>query len=114
MTTLKKRLGPSEFYLACRNGDVNFVRDYLAKCSTMKWNPNQYEKIVIAGAFYSNYYIRERIDSEAVDRELSSKDRLRTIVVSQRSIEFSMKINHIEFRIRNVPINEGIFLSKSN
>ncbi|CAF1398035.1 unnamed protein product [Adineta steineri] len=47
-------------------------------------------KIIIAGAFYPNYYIREPIDSEAVDRELSSKDPLRTIM------------------IRNVPINEGI------
>lgn len=47
-------------------------------------------KIIIAGAFYPNYYIREPIDSESVDRELSSKDPLRTIM------------------LRNVPINEGI------
>ncbi|CAF3113661.1 unnamed protein product [Rotaria sp. Silwood2] len=47
-------------------------------------------KIIIAGAFYPNYYIREPIESEAVDRELSSKDPLRTIT------------------LRNVPLNEGI------
>jgi hypothetical protein len=38
-------------------------------------------KIIIAGAFYPNFYIREPIESEAVDRELSSKDPSRTIMV---------------------------------
>ncbi|CAF1670420.1 unnamed protein product [Rotaria magnacalcarata] len=47
-------------------------------------------KIIIAGAFYPNYYIREPIESEAVDRELSSKDPFRTIM------------------LRNIPLNEGI------
>ncbi|UJR29861.1 hypothetical protein I4U23_017409 [Adineta vaga] len=47
-------------------------------------------KIIIAGAFYPNFYIREPIQSEAVDRELSSKDPSRTVM------------------LRNIPINEGI------
>ncbi|CAF0984305.1 unnamed protein product [Didymodactylos carnosus] len=47
-------------------------------------------KIILAGAFYPNYYIREPIDSEVVDRELSGKDPTRTIV------------------LRNLPVNEGI------
>jgi hypothetical protein len=36
----------------------------------------------MTGAFYRNYYIREPIESESVDPELSSKDPFRTIMVN--------------------------------
>ena len=57
------------------------------------------KKIIIAGAFYPNYYIREPIDSEGVDRELSSKDPLKTIVVSQRETLSSHSIEN-KFQLR--------------
>lgn len=46
MTTSKRRSEPSELYLACRNGDIDFVKNYLTKLSDNQWNPNQFEATV--------------------------------------------------------------------
>ncbi len=56
-------------------------------------------QIIIAGAFYPNYYIREPIESEAVDRELSSKDPLRTIMVNIKFYILLYLLNYLRFEM---------------
>jgi len=46
MATSLKSSPASEFYLACQNGDVAFVKKYLLTISTTKWNPNEFEPSV--------------------------------------------------------------------
>ena len=55
-----------------------------------------------------NYYIQEPIDAETVDRELSSKDPLRTMMITRTIEEKWTKRVFSFFEIRNLPLNEGI------
>ncbi|CAF1662721.1 unnamed protein product, partial [Adineta ricciae] len=43
MANSKESFLISKFYLACRNGDVEYVRNYLTILSPTKWNPNEIE-----------------------------------------------------------------------
>jgi ankyrin repeat protein len=46
MATSKNPSQVSEFYLACRNGDVDFVKEYLTTLSPINSNPNNLELAV--------------------------------------------------------------------
>ena len=73
MTTSKKPTEPSEFYLACRNGDVHFVQDYLARWPETEQNPNQFETTIRstplhAAAFYGHAEIVQMLLDRNCDR----------------------------------------------
>lgn len=73
MATSKKRSEISEIYLACRNGDVEFVREYLSKLPDAKSNPNQFEASVKstplhAACFYSHTEIVQLLLERNCDR----------------------------------------------
>jgi hypothetical protein len=73
MATSEKSSQVSEFYLACRNGDVKFVTNYLLNLSSTKWNPNDFEPIVKstplhAAAFYGHKEIVQLLLEYGCDR----------------------------------------------
>lgn len=43
MASSEKRSDISDFYFACRNGDIEFVKNYLTKLSDDDWNSNHFE-----------------------------------------------------------------------
>ena len=47
---------PSEFYLACRNGDKEFVKDYLKKCLKTGRNPNYFDTSVRSTPLHTASY----------------------------------------------------------
>jgi hypothetical protein len=52
----------SEFYLACRNGDIKFVKDYLMKLSDARLNVNNFEPNVKSTPLHAaSYYGRKEI-----------------------------------------------------
>lgn len=53
MTAVKRRSEPSDFYLACRQGDIDFVKDYLKKYSD---NLNQFESTVESTPLHAASY----------------------------------------------------------
>ncbi len=62
-----------EFYLACRNGDVEFVKDYLTKLPDNKWNPNHFESgakstPLHAACFYGHKEIVQLLLEHGCDR----------------------------------------------
>lgn len=62
MSTPENSAEISEFYLACRNGDVNFVKDYLMKLSPEKHNPNEIEPTVKSTPLHAaSYYGHKEI-----------------------------------------------------
>src|SRR5579871_3274350 len=73
MATSEKSSHVSEFYQACRNGDVEFVKDYLNKLSPTKYNPNEFEPNVKstplhAAAYYGYKDIVELLIEHGCDR----------------------------------------------
>jgi hypothetical protein len=73
MATSEKRSEISEFYLACRNGDVKYVKDHLMKLSDTKWNLNNFEPIVKstplhAASFYGHKEIVQLLLEHGCDR----------------------------------------------
>jgi ankyrin repeat protein len=73
MATSKNPSQVSEFYLACRNGDVEFVKDYLMKISPTKYNPNHLESSVKstplhAASYYGHKEIVQLLIEHGCDR----------------------------------------------
>jgi ankyrin repeat protein len=73
MATAKNPSEVSEFYLACRNGDVKFVQNYLTKLSDMKSDPNHFESIIKstplhAASFYGHTEIVQLLIEYGCDR----------------------------------------------
>jgi ankyrin repeat protein len=62
MATSKNPSQVSEFYLACRNGDVDFVKEYLTTLSPINSNPNNLELIVNSTPLHAaSYYGHKEI-----------------------------------------------------
>lgn len=63
----------SKFYLACRNGDIEFVKNHLKTLSPTIWNPNQFEPGVNstplhAASYYGHTEIVELLIEYGCDR----------------------------------------------
>jgi ankyrin repeat protein len=56
ITTSENRSEVSKFYLACRNGDVEFVKDHLMKLSDIKSNVNPFEPTVKSTPLHAACY----------------------------------------------------------
>ncbi|CAF0985785.1 unnamed protein product [Adineta ricciae] len=73
MTNSEKSSQISKFYLACRNGDVEYVRNYLTTLSPTKWNPNEIETHINstplhAASFYGHAEIVKLLLQYGCDR----------------------------------------------
>ena len=73
MTTLKNPSEVSKFYLACRNGDVEFVKNHLKTLSPTIWNPNQFESgvnstLLHAASYYGHTEIVKLLIEYGCDR----------------------------------------------
>jgi hypothetical protein len=56
MSTAKCRCNISDIYLACRNGDVEFVKDYLKKLSETNGNVNHFESSIKSSLLHTSSY----------------------------------------------------------
>ena len=56
MATSNSASGISEFYLACRNGDVKLVKKYLKNLSKTEGDPNRYESSVKSTPLHTASY----------------------------------------------------------
>jgi len=56
MSTPKCRFDISDIYLACRHGDVEFVKDYLKKLSETKQDPNHFESSIKSSLLHTASY----------------------------------------------------------
>ena len=71
----------SKFYLACRNGDVEFVKNYLKSLPSYLWNPNQFECAVKttplhAASHYGHTEIVKLLFEYGCDRSQTNSDGL--------------------------------------
>ncbi|CAF1335861.1 unnamed protein product [Rotaria sordida] len=81
--------------LAVKKSTFYFAADTFCDCHGFL----NIDKLIIDRAFFPNYYIRQPNESEAIDRELSSKDPLRTIMIILQTFERSAALQRVK-RVR--------------
>ncbi|CAF1244655.1 unnamed protein product [Rotaria sordida] len=78
--------------LAVKKSTFYFAADTFCDCHGFL----NIDKLIIDRAFFPNYYIRQPNESEAIDRELSSKDPLRTIMIILQTFERSAALQRVK------------------